>query len=156
MSYLGLKLHVCYTKVCHCTANVSSILVCGFGGKLLIMIAAKVTKLDASADYLLAKTVSRKLFQEMIQFHQRVCDLNQVKSPMHLLFECPYSNDMRSNLWKIVLDSCPPALQMEMLQMDSMQKTVFIFSGLANSSYIQELHDWYRMILNYCYALYSA
>ena len=84
-----------------------------------------------------------------------LCDINQVETPQHLLFECAYFNDMRNYRWQEVLVACPQAIREELVWMDIKRRTEFIMSGF-NSDYIDDWSDMYWRVLNFSYALYVA
>ena len=81
------------------------------------------------------------------------CDLQCVESVAHLLFECPSYKCKREQLWYSVLDKCPPALQLELMNMNSSNRTIFVMSGMKGG-YVEEWDVIFQEMLTFCFELY--
>ena len=82
-----------------------------------------------------------------------LCDSREVETVSHMLFTCEYLQDLRHSQWQMVKNSAPPALRLELDNMNDSEKSVFILSGLK-CPYTAEWADMYINIINYCYELY--
>ena len=84
----------------------------------------------------------------------QMCDRNVIESTIHFLFECVAFQDTRQLLWNNVIRYAPNAMCLELENMNSKKKCVFIMTGL-HGSYIREWSDLYEAILNFCFKMYQ-
>jgi hypothetical protein len=84
----------------------------------------------------------------------KMCDSREVETVCHMLFICEHWSLIRERMWQKVQESAPQALRLELDNMCSKEKTVFILSGLK-CQFTAEWSDLYINLIDFCYELYT-
>jgi hypothetical protein len=82
-----------------------------------------------------------------------LCTEHVNESVDHLLFDCKHFTNIRKQLWHDACVVLPPAMVYGFDKMSSVEKTVFMLSGM-NCDYISEWNDIYIAIANFIYGMY--
>ena len=83
------------------------------------------------------------------------CDLQQIQSVSHLLFECTHPNILHQrDKWLEKIHSIlPPAMLVSIGGLGSVEKTAFILSGLG-PKYVNEWEDGYTVLVDFIAYMY--
>ena len=83
-----------------------------------------------------------------------LCTLEKANSVEHIVFECEINHDIRTNLWEVVLETCPHQMILEMNAMSTYQRIEFILNGFF-CPYVSEWTPLYISLCNYIYCVYN-
>ena len=72
----------------------------------------------------------------------------------HMLFDCCELQDIRTELWLEISNSCPSSTLKDQIEsMTLYNRSIFLLGGLANS-YIREWDQFYCKIATFIYTMY--
>ena len=83
-----------------------------------------------------------------------LCHNHSLESIQHILFDCPHSENVRNNLWSVVLEACPRALALELKNMTIPSKTSFVLNAF-NCNIVREWNQLYTNLCVFIYTLYT-
>ena len=84
-----------------------------------------------------------------------LCCQYKRNSVNHIIFECDFVKDIRTEYWDIVRESCPRPLYEDMLNMTSDKRCAFILSGF-NGPFICEWYELYQNMMDFVYKVYMT
>ena len=68
----------------------------------------------------------------------QMCNMYEIETVTHTLFECPGLEETRQSAWSAFLQQAPPAMREDIMQMTHSDKSAFILSGFR----AQYNNDW--------------
>ena len=81
--------------------------------------------------------------------------LNTIENISHLLFDCPYFEDIRQVHWQKVLDADPGGVSDTRMNMNSVDCTMHIMRGF-NEDNMEKFQDLFTATVNFCYNMYQC
>ncbi len=79
-----------------------------------------------------------------------LCDIDVQDKVSHYLFACTSLQEWRDTEWQHIANAMPPAMVIEIDEMDDAKRTTF----LANGTYIQESNELYIQIVTFVKLMY--
>ncbi len=82
-----------------------------------------------------------------------LCDIDVQDKVRHYLFTCTSLQERRDTEWQHIANAMPPAMAIEIDEMDDAKRTAFLANGL-NGTYIQQWNELLIQILTFIKLMY--